>query len=197
VTLPGRGHHRDWSPPTIFWDLSGAIVTEAIKYNEYPFLAEFLHRYSKAPPDMRGKDHSVLLPTPTEAVAARQALNIDDTEPLVKLSIPGINNSSLYYVTSAPRVILYTPPGRATRGFEAYDLHFKHLVFLKDSWRIDLQDIWEEGKIYARLAKANVRNIPKCIASGNISTVKYHATKTCYYTMESWACHSDVHFTPH
>lgn len=181
----------------IRWDRSGAIVTEAIKYNEMSFLAEFFRRYSKAPPDMRGKDQSVSCPTPTEAVAARQALNIDDTDPLVKFSIPGIDNSLLYYVASAPRATLYTPPGRATRGFPAYDLLFCKPVFLKDSWRVDLPDIWEEGMIYATLAKANVRNIPKCIASGNISTDKYHATKTCYYTTESWACHSDAHFIPH
>jgi hypothetical protein len=181
----------------IRWDRSGAIVTEVIKYNESPLLTEFFSRYSKASPAMRGKDQSVSYPTPTEAVAARQALDIDDTEPLVKLSIPGEDGSFLYYVTSAPRATLYTPPGRATRGFRAYDLAFKRQVFIKDSWRIDLRDIWEEGRIYTRLAIAKVRNIPNCIASGNISTHKYHATKTYNYITESWACHSDAHFIPH
>ena len=183
----------------IRWDRSGAIVTEAIKYNESPLLTEFFRRYSKAPPDMRGKDQSVSCPTFTEAVAARQALNIDNTEPLVKLSIPGIDGSLLYYVASAPRATFYTPPGRATRGFPSYDPRFSRVVFLKDSWRVDLRDIWEEGKIYARLAEANVRNIPNCVASGNISTDKYHAMKTCNYTAKSWACHShsDAHFIPH
>ena len=38
------------------WDRSGTIVTEAIPYNESPFLAEFFRRYSKASPEMRGKD---------------------------------------------------------------------------------------------------------------------------------------------
>jgi len=52
---------------------------------------------------MHGKDQSVLFPTLTEAVAARQALNIDDTEPLVKLSIPGVDGSLLDYIASAPQ----------------------------------------------------------------------------------------------
>lgn len=48
----------------IRWDKSGAIVTEAIKYNVSPLLAKFFHCYSKASPDMRGKDQSMSYPTP-------------------------------------------------------------------------------------------------------------------------------------
>ena len=35
---------------------------------------------------------------------------------------------------SPPSATLYTHPGRATRGFKAYDTRYQNFVFLKDSW---------------------------------------------------------------
>jgi len=179
------------------WDRSGAIITEAIKYNESPFLAEFFRRYSKASPEMRGKDQSVSAVTPTEAGVARQALELDDTIPLVKLVVPAADGSSRHFITSTPRATLYTPPGRATRGFHAYDSSQGTKVFLKDSWRIDLPDLRAEGLTYKVLEDAAVRNVPRCLVSGDISTDKYHATKTHSYAARPWACHSHAHFLPH
>jgi hypothetical protein len=179
------------------WDRSGTIVTEAIEYNESPLLAEFFRRYSTAPPEMRGADQTVSVPTPAEAAAAREALKLDDTTPLVKLEIPSIDGTSHYFVTSTPRATLYTPPGRATRGFQAYNISQGTLVFLKDSWRVDLPDIQAEGLTYETLRKAAVRNVPHCLVSGDISTAKYHSTKTFAYTTKPWACYTDTHFIPH
>ncbi|KAF8223619.1 hypothetical protein L208DRAFT_1316021, partial [Tricholoma matsutake] len=53
------------------WDRSSTVVTRAIKYNKSCHLAEFFCHYSKASPEMHGKDLSVLDPTPMEAVTAR------------------------------------------------------------------------------------------------------------------------------
>jgi hypothetical protein len=58
-------------------------------------------------------------------------------------------------------------------------------------------DIQAEGLTYAILKKANVHNIPHCLTSGDISTTKYHATKTPKFAAASWACHSHTHFVPH
>jgi hypothetical protein len=41
--------------------------------------------------EMHGVDQMVLVPTPTEANVARQALELSDTVPLVKLEIPSSN----------------------------------------------------------------------------------------------------------
>lgn len=179
------------------WDRSGTIVTEAIPYNESPLLAEFFRRYSKAPPEMRGKDQSVSAVTPIEADAARRALELDNIIPLVKLAIPATDGSSHYFITSTPYATLYTPPGRATRGFRAYDSSQKTTVFLKDSWRIDLPDIPAEGVTYGILEHKGVRNIPRCLVSGDISSAEYHATKTRHYFKELWACHAHAQFLPH
>ena len=179
------------------WDRSGTIVTEPIKYNESPLLVEFFRRYSKASPEMRGKDSSASAVTPTEALVARQTLGLGDTIPLVKLVVPAADGSSRHFITSTPRATLYAPPGRATRGFPAYDSSQGTVVYLKDSWRIDLPDIHAEGQTYATLEAATVRNIPRCLVSGDISTDEYHATKTNSYATRTWACHSYAHFLPH
>jgi hypothetical protein len=178
------------------WDRSGTIVTDAFKYNESSYLAEFFCRYSKASPEMRGKDQSVSHPTLTEATKARQALVLDDNAPLVKLAIPDTAGSPLYYIAAAPRVTPYTPPGRATRGFQAYDVLGAKLVYMKDSWRVDMPDILPEGEVYKMLEDKNVRNIPHCVSSGNIATDHYHASKTCKYTDKPWACLSGPDLKP-
>lgn len=179
------------------WDRSGTIVSEAINYNNSHHLAEFFRRYSKASPEMRGKDQSVLAPTLEEETAARRALNLDNIVSLVKLTIPNTDGSPLYYIAATPRVTPYTPPGRATRAFPAYDVLRRVPVFMKDSWRVNMPGIWPEGLVYKALKKAGVRNIPDCLSSGDISTDHYHTTKTCTYIRAPWACHSDAHFVLH
>jgi hypothetical protein len=179
------------------WDRSGAIVTEAFKYDESPYLAEFFRCFSMASPVMRGKDQSVLDPTPAEALAARQVLGLGEEVPLVKLQVPDANGSPLYFITSTPRATPYTPPGRATRGSLAYNVLRGTKVYLKDSWRVNLPDIAAEGSTYATLEGKKVRNIAHCLASGDISTSEYHATKTHDFVKAPWACHSHTHFVPH
>jgi len=173
------------------WDRSGVIVTAAIHYNEDPLLVEFFRRYSQAPPDMRGIDQSVsaLDPTAEDAIAARTALGFGIDVPLFKLEIPISGCSSGFFITTPPQAIFFAPPGRATRGFHAYDISNKKPCFVKDTWRVDLPGIQAEGLTYDILARApgGVRNIPKCVAFGDISTMEYHATKTSGYTLEHWS----------
>ena len=178
------------------WDRSGTIVTEAIKFNESPFLAEFFRRYSQAPPAMRGVDTSVIEPTASESSDARKALGWECHIPLFKLSVPAACGLSRFFIVQAPIATPYTPPGRATRGFKAYDLSGKAAVYLKDSWRIDLPDITAEGLVYATLEKASVPNIARCIVSGDILD---HATKTQEYANKPWVKDHDsrARFIPH
>ena len=92
-----------------------------------------------------------------------------------------------FYVAT-PEATAYTPPGRTTRAFSAYNPSSDEVVFLKDTWRINLPTFTPEGEVYAKLNAASVRNVPQCLASGDISTSPYHATKTCDYVQSSWAC---------
>ena len=161
-------------------------MTEPIEYNESPLLAEFFRCYSQAPSAMRGIDQTVSAPMAEEALLARTALGLetvgDKLVPLVKLGIP-INADALdYFIATIPRATFYAPPGRATCGLRAYDISWKTLCFVKDTWRINLADIQAEGITYKTLNDCHVRNIPKCIAYGDISTETYHATKTSIYS---------------
>ena len=96
-------------------------MTESIDINSDPQLAEFFCRYSKAPAEMCGLNQSVSDPTPEEAIAARQVLGLADNVSLFKLEVP-CNDSVRYFVTPTPQATFYMPPGRATRGFQAYNI---------------------------------------------------------------------------
>lgn len=170
------------------WDRSGTIVTEPIKYNNSPYLVEFFRRYSAAHSRMRGRDETVLIPTSRELRPVRRALDLDSAVPLVKVSVPGPDNSLLWFIIPTPETTPYTPPGRATRGFKAYDINKQQVVFLKDTWRIDVPGHAVEGSIYTMLNAAGVRNVPQCLASGDISTSEFHETKTSNYIHMPWAC---------
>jgi hypothetical protein len=67
---------------------------------------------------------------------------------------------------------------------------------LKDSWRINLPDIYKEELVYKKLNKANVPNILQCLASGDILT-EYHATEANLYAEKPWACRSGLRLIPH
>jgi hypothetical protein len=179
------------------WDRSGTIVTEAFNYNESPLLAEFFRRYSQAPRKMRGIDQSVSAPTAEEAAAAGKALGLDVKVPLFKLEIPISSGASRYFITTTPQAAFHIPAGRATRGFHAYDISQATLCFVKDTWRIDLPGIRAEGLTYKTLKNGHVRNIPKCIAFGDILTRTYHATKTSDYSSRKWARPTNGHLIPH
>jgi hypothetical protein len=134
---------------------------------------------------MRGIDQTVSAPTAEEALVARTALGLGKLVPLVKLGIPINADASDYFITTIPRSQIYAPPGRATRGLRAYDISRKTLCFVKDSWRINLPGIQAEGLTYKTLNDHRVRNIPTCVASGDIATDTYHATKTSTYASQT------------
>jgi hypothetical protein len=126
------------------------IVTEAIKYNEFNLLTEFLFCYSKAPDVMCSKDESVLVPEPIEESAAREILGLELTVQLVKLSILNADGA-WYFVTPVPSATMYIPSGCTTCGFKAYDVSWGKMAFLKDSWRIDMEGIKPERLVYKAL----------------------------------------------
>ncbi|OJA15587.1 hypothetical protein AZE42_13270 [Rhizopogon vesiculosus] len=147
------------------WDRSGTIVSEAISYNNQPHLVEFFARFSAASPQMRGHDTSVSQPTDVQKHVAAKALDLPLSTKLFGLKVPECQGS---YIVAAPLAPSYTPPGHATRGFKAYSTQTNTVVFLKDTWRINLPEIIEEGLTYKRLNEASVPHILKCLTSGDI-----------------------------
>lgn len=178
------------------WDRSGAIVTAAFNYNETSYLAEFLYRYGRASPEARGVDTSVSPPSLEVDVDARRGLQLDDKAELLNLAVPHLTGTRNFVVQS-PSATAYTPPGRATRGSRAWDVEEKKLVYLKDSWRVDLPEFESEGLTYQKLEENNVPNVAKCIVAGDIGDSAYHATKTQNYVSRDWACDTGSSLTPH
>jgi hypothetical protein len=84
------------------WDRSSMMMMEAITYNESHLIAEFFHHYLVASPEMRGNDQLVSNPMLSEALAAREILELDNEVPLVKLQIPDAKGSPLHFITCAP-----------------------------------------------------------------------------------------------
>ena len=56
----------------------GAIITEAFCYNSDCTLAEFFRRYHKAPPNVRGVDTTITVPTPDEICLVMECLRFGE-----------------------------------------------------------------------------------------------------------------------
>jgi len=80
--------------------------------------------------------------------------------PRRKISIPD-GETRKDYIVGRPTSVLKAPTGRATRGFVAMSVKTKQLVFLKDSWRPDVEGIQPEDHWYQLLQekRGSVKNI--------------------------------------
>lgn len=68
-----------------------------------------------------------------------------------------------------------SPFSRSTRGMLAFDLTTKQLVFIKDYWRPDVDNIEKEGEIYRDLEE---HKIPHIAPFGMGNDVRGHKTVT-------------------
>ncbi|KAL1738459.1 hypothetical protein HDZ31DRAFT_50958, partial [Schizophyllum fasciatum] len=59
-------------------------------------------------------------------------------------------------------------PGRATRGYPAWDPVTKAIVFIKDSWRSDTGDLLKEADVLRTLNAQNVEHAPTLICGGDL-----------------------------
>ena len=156
------------------WDRAGAIVSAPIKYSAKGNceLAEFFYHFNLMDRTQRGWDPTVRDTTEEESNAFTQAI-----ETAVGKGNAGLLNSLLKsvgepddyprkridtgeersYIVGRSSVATKSPTGRATHGFVAMDTKTKKLVFLKDSWRLNLDEVKSEGHWYERLDGA--RNI--------------------------------------
>ncbi|GBE86380.1 predicted protein [Sparassis crispa] len=72
------------------------------------------------------------------------------------------------YLVGKPHFIADGMVGRGTRGYVALDCQTSKFVFLKDSWRVDHEDIEKEGEVLRRLNDVNVRNVPTLVCHGDV-----------------------------
>ncbi|KAH9835418.1 uncharacterized protein C8Q71DRAFT_119192 [Rhodofomes roseus] len=71
-----------------------------------------------------------------------------------------------YFIVGRRHFATDSPTGRGTRGYIAYDVSRKRLVFLKDYWRAHIKSSTPEGEVLRLMRSNGVRNVPTPIAAG-------------------------------
>lgn len=154
------------------WDRAGAIVSAPIKYSVAGNreLIEFFYRFNLMNRTQRGWDPTVCDATVEETVAFTRAIRAiagEGNTALLKSLLESVGEPADYprrkvnvvscagqrgsYIVGRSSVAAKSPTGRATRGFVAMDTETEKLVFLKDSWRLNVDGVKSEGHWYKRL----------------------------------------------
>lgn len=176
----------------IYWDRAGAVVSARFNYVDNPgILAEFLWKYNHMSPSRRGWDNSVSQPSEQEVCVFRTAVQgfvaaaedpssrqrrvehaeqtLDEDYPPYKMSVGAVKTGRPHEVIiQKPFDVCRSPIGRSTRAYVAYSLTEKRVVFLKDSWRVEVKDLSDEDSIYHKLTSANVPFIPRVLCAGDV-----------------------------
>ena len=81
----------------------------------------------------------------------------------------GLEGKTLTLIIGKYRVRSYSPTGRATKGYFAYVMGAKRLVFVKISWRPETDEVVMELDRYAALYRAEVPHIAVVVSGGDTS----------------------------
>lgn len=186
----------------LYWDRAGAVVSDRFDYVQCPeILAEFIWRYNHMLPSRRGWDSSVTEPSATEVQEFRLTVtqfltemkdpdspqrwikNAEDTldtdYPPYKMTVGAVKTGKTQdIIIQKPFEVCKSPTGRSTRAYLAYSLTSEKIIFMKDSWRVEIQQLSDEDSIYAALEKENVPFIPKVLCAGDVF-VDGNVQRTC------------------
>ncbi|KAH9945752.1 hypothetical protein B0H21DRAFT_860410 [Amylocystis lapponica] len=148
------------------WDRAGAVVSAPFNYVTCPDrMQTFIYRLGKMTDVQRGYDFTVQSSTLEDIQEMKkQGEKLSGTRQkyfheatLTGWPIHRIQSRAEDFVTS-----------RATKGYVAYDVDTAAFVFLKDSWRVDSEDVRSEKEVYERLHYHNVRHIATLICAGDV-----------------------------
>lgn len=89
------------------------------------------------------------------------------------------------YLVGKPTTYCCSPTGRATKGYVAFDLQRRCLVFLKDAWRANSPRIRSELSTYIALNSAEVQNVPTALGGGDVGGPQRQRTLTQKYLKTS------------
>jgi hypothetical protein len=174
------------------WDRAGAIVSEPIPYyeSENHDLAEFLYRFDQMNHSQRGLDPTVFDATPQEAAVFDGAIKTvvgegknmllklfdsvgkEDDYPRRRIEIPASGDRDgrvVSYVVGRSIANMRSPFGRGTRCFVAISQDTGKLVFLKDSWRLDVEGTKGEAHLFGKLHGA--KNVSTFLHGSDIRCV--------------------------
>lgn len=177
----------------LYCDRAGVVVGERFNYVLKPkILAEFLWCYNHMSIARRGWDISVLEATTTEAELFRAEIRaflkcmkeaaceerhiegaehtLDDSFPVYKMTVEAMKTGSTQeVVVQRPLAVTRAATGRATRAYLAWSLTLNKVVFLKDSWRVQVTGLSDEDTIYSKLQAAGVQFLPTVLCAGDVS----------------------------
>lgn len=179
------------------WDRAGCIVSQPIDLRvDFRRFRNILYRLSRLSPSDLGFDETVELASDADIRELRSYIPTNPhlqeyrriilrnqlLFPLYKLNCPVISMEGPLEDTPQERAYLigkqtsdhFSPTGRCTRGYVAFDLESRCLVFLKDQWRAETR-ARTEIETYRRLHRHKVPCIATPVAGGDIPT---HRTET-------------------
>jgi Fungal protein kinase len=183
------GHGKNCEARLLRWDRAGAVVTEPFPVQRRG-LANFFWRYNHLSPEARGVDMSVSRPSEEQADVALKALKLPSSARSTLTTISAVNtdgdNAVGTFIVGDPAFqSTLSATGRSNRGFVAYHLEKKKVVFLKDTWRIDMEGMTREGKIYTTLHSHHIPHIAPCVLSGDVAQDQ---TRSQSILPRPWAC---------
>ena len=178
------------------WDRAGCVFSESFDIRHRPeLLCEFLWRFSQASDASRGHDVTVEAALPEEEALFRTLI---EQETSIQLGVhgqeldrairqhyvpgkviamhvatqnaPDMPPHTRRFLVSRPVVSSLSQTGRGTRGFWAVDAHDRHVLFLKDTWRLSPSTALE-GETLKHLNAVGVRNVPYVVAHGDVPCV--------------------------
>ncbi len=187
----------------IFWDHSGAIVSDSFNYVKSPqLLAEFFWRYNYMDRQTRGWDASVKIADGKERRMFKEKLEefiknmndenhkqrrlphaedtLDPAFPVYKVNV--VDDSSGLaedVLIQRPFFHVHTALGRATRGYIAFLLSDHTLKFLKDTWRVKHERLVPERTLYSQLEASGVPNVPRDVSGGDVTANGENETTRC------------------
>ncbi|KAI0629905.1 hypothetical protein C8Q77DRAFT_1139149 [Trametes polyzona] len=204
------------------WDRAGCVVTEAFDIREKPeLLCEFLWRFSSTSDEARGHDNTFRKATFDEEVRFRDAIRAHVRlqlgvkgealdEAVRQHYVPGrvavvlvfphrirpsVSNYRPFFV-SRPVVSSLALVGRCTWGYWGLDAGTSRVVFIKDTWRLNIEGV-VEGDILWHLNTLGIRNVPTlfmhgdvplAVARNNTEPVIWEATFTGQMSLSPWVC---------
>ncbi|KAJ3485952.1 hypothetical protein NLI96_g4573 [Meripilus lineatus] len=171
----------------IRWDRLAAVVSKPFSLTKEPHkLLRFLFRLAKMSPAQRGYDTSIRPASEIEAKEFMAFIPVDsvpktylqdalrsdgDKEAAIfRVDLQDLESSDMTVnlVFARPRVLGEGIVGRATRGYVAYDLGEKRLVFLKDYWQSKTKSYHPELDTYKRLQAKEVPYIATPVGGGYV-----------------------------
>ncbi|KZV71574.1 hypothetical protein PENSPDRAFT_630079 [Peniophora sp. CONT] len=202
-------------------DHSGILVTEAFDYTKGSLFTEFLWRLDRALDSDEGRDAGVdtsVTPLSDDDDIVREARSafeqaqddlpypVTPAMPLRKVLVWDEFSQGPDEVAEArepeARVLIaapsqqhsFSPLGRYTLSFPAYDPETQSVCWMKDAWRLDEDGFEKEGDTYKKLAELpDIKGlIPEILCSGDVrdSAGRVQVTRTQDYVDAPWAAKS-------